>query len=199
VIQTKGELLNPFLRPPRWIIVYRNQHIIFVSALEANYLIGLLRSNNLSITTLRLLLPHIKRKQSILVNTHTLTIPPSIGSDDSANTYSIPIECLVQLFVFNGSLYFESVDEQIAYCKCLGLCPRPRTMTEEEAFQKGWITIDGFVVEEYRHHLQMNQTQFISNRLSFVKQLIEIRNNSHAPIMSHIGSIVLNNQKLPIN
>ncbi|CAF1555036.1 unnamed protein product [Rotaria sp. Silwood1] len=40
VIATKGESLNPFLRPPRWIIIYRNQQLIFLSALEANWLIG---------------------------------------------------------------------------------------------------------------------------------------------------------------
>jgi hypothetical protein len=199
VIRTMGETLNPFLRPPRWIIVYRNQHVIVMSALEANWLIGHLRSNKSSITTLRLLLPHINRVQSILVNTHTLTIPPSIGPSNSANAYFIPIEWLVQLFVFNGTLFFETMDEQTAYCKCLSLCPKPRTKIEEQAFEEGWIGVDGFVTGEHRHHLQMNQVQFVTNPLSFVKQLIEIRNNSHAPITSHVGSIILNSLRQTIS
>ncbi|CAF0995068.1 unnamed protein product [Adineta steineri] len=195
VIATEGEYLNPFLRPPRWIIVYRNQHIIFVNALEANHLMGHLRSSNSSTTTLRLLLPHIKRIQSISVNIPTLTIPPSVGPSNSADAYYIPIESLVQLFVFNGSLYFETLDEQTAYCKCLGLCPKPRTEDENDAFEKGWIAVDGFVAAEYRHHLQMSQAQFVTNPLLFIKKLIEVRNNSRAPIRSHVGSIVHNSLK----
>ncbi|CAF4366222.1 unnamed protein product, partial [Rotaria magnacalcarata] len=43
VIQTKGESLDPFLRPPRWILIYRNQHIIFLSPYEANELMDCLQ------------------------------------------------------------------------------------------------------------------------------------------------------------
>ena len=42
--------------------------------------------------------------------------------------YSIPIEYLVQLFVFNGTLYLKTNKEQTAYCQCLGLCPKERTI-----------------------------------------------------------------------
>jgi hypothetical protein len=197
VILTKGESLNPFLRPPRWIIVYRNQHIIFVSAFEANWLIHRLQSNKSPITTLRLILPHIKRIQSIFINTPTLTIPLSIVSSDGTSAYFIPKEWLVQLFVFNGTLYFETIDEQTAYCQCLGLCPKPRTTKEDDAFEKGWIAVDGFVSStEHRHHLELNHVRFSSNPLKFVKQLIENRNNVHASITSHVGSIILSSSKL---
>ncbi|CAF5009322.1 unnamed protein product, partial [Rotaria socialis] len=161
VIETKGESLNPFLRPPRWILVYRNKHLIFLSALEANWLIGRLnslyheqQSNEPSITTLRLLLPRIKRAQSIFINTPTLTIPPSIQ-------VPIPLEWLVQLFIFNGTLYFETVDEQTQYCRCLSLCPKPRTKQEEEAFERGWIAVDSFVSNaEHRRQLKLVKVQF---------------------------------------
>ena len=43
VIQTCGESLDPFLRPARWILIYRNKHIIFVSPYEANWLMGRLQ------------------------------------------------------------------------------------------------------------------------------------------------------------
>ncbi|CAF2626053.1 unnamed protein product [Rotaria sp. Silwood2] len=197
VIETKGQSLNPFLHPPRWIVVYRNQHIIFISAFEANWLMGCLKSNKSLITTLRLLLPRIKRLQSIFINTPTLTIPPSMGLSDETVAYFIPIEWLVQLFVFNGTLYFETADEQTAFCQCLSLCPQPRTPIEEAAFEKGWIAIDGFASNlNHSRHLSMNQAQFTLNPLKFVKQLIENRNNFHAPISSHVGSIVLNSFKL---
>jgi hypothetical protein len=197
VIKTKGESLNPFLRPPRWIIAYRNQHLIFVSAFEANWLIHRLQTNNSSITTLRLLLPRIKRVQSIFVNTPTLTIPPSIAPSNSCKFYLVPLKSLVQLFIFNGTLYFETSAEQRAYYQCLGLCPKPRTPIEEEAYENRWIAVDGFVKErEHRHHLQLHQARFDSNPLTFVKNVTENRNNSHAPITSHVGSIILNSYKL---
>ncbi|CAF1319381.1 unnamed protein product [Rotaria sp. Silwood1] len=67
VIQTRGESLDPFLRPARWILVYRNQHIIFVSPFEANWLMSQLHflyhkqsCNKRLTTTLCLLLPRIK-------------------------------------------------------------------------------------------------------------------------------------------
>ncbi|UJR11152.1 hypothetical protein I4U23_015333 [Adineta vaga] len=197
VISTTGEILDPFLRPPRWIIVYRNKHIIFVSPFEANWLIGQLRFNNVSTTTLRLLLPRIKREQGIFVDTPTLMIPRSVERSDESNVYCIPIAWLAQLFVFNGTLYFKSTNEQIAYCQYLSLCPRPRTVEEEEAFQQGWIAVDGFVKDPiHRRLLKLQDARFISNPLMFIKQLIENRNNSYIPVASHVGSIIFNSQKL---
>jgi hypothetical protein len=111
--------------------------------------------------------------------------------------YFIPIEWLVQLFIFNGTLYFETIDEQTAYCQCLSLCPKPRTATEEKAFEEGWIAVDGFVNDpQHRRGLRTNRARFNSNPLALVKQLIENRNNSHAPTTSHVGSIIFNTLKL---
>jgi len=198
VIATKGESLNPFLRPSRWIVVYRNQEIIFLSPFEANWLMGRLKFNESSITTLRLLLPRIKRIQSIFVNAPNLTIPPLIKfSNENIATFFIPNEWLVQLFIFNGTIYFGNVDEQTAFCQCLSLCPKPRTQEEEEAFEKGWISSDSFVTDpEHRSLLQFNQARFRLNPLAFIKEVIENRNNSHATVTSHVGSIILNSTKL---
>ncbi|UJR19100.1 hypothetical protein I4U23_022231 [Adineta vaga] len=195
VIETKGESLNPFLRPPRWIIVYQNQNLILLSPFEANWLMGQLKFNESSITTLRLLLPRTKRIQSIFVNTPTLTIPPLIGFPN--NNFLISNDWLIQLFIFNGTLYFENIDEQNAFCQCLSLCPKPRTQEEEEAFEKGWISSDSFVRNrEHRFSLRLDQARFHSNPLDFIKEIIENRNNSHATITSHVGSIILKSLKL---
>ncbi|CAF3605825.1 unnamed protein product [Rotaria socialis] len=180
VIATKEKSLNPFLRPPRWIIIYRNQHLIFLSAQEANHLIDRIKhlcyiqkSDEPPVTTARLILPRIRRGQSIL---------------------------LAQLFVFSGTLYFENVEEQRAYCQLLSLCPKPRTEEEEEAFEKDWIDMNGFVSNpKHRRQLQMNQGQFNANPIRFVKQLIKNRNKSHASILSYVGSIILNSRKLSFN
>jgi hypothetical protein len=200
VIATKGESLNPFLRPPRWLVVYRNQHLIFVSPFEANWLLGQLHTlvrTNSSGTTLRLLLPLTKRLQSIFVNTPTLTIPPSISSIHDAPFFLIPVDWLAQLFVFNGTLYFENVNEQTAYCQSLALCPKPYTENEKTAFEQGWIADDGFVGRlEHRRHLKIIKARFQSNPLMFVRQLVENRNNSHAPLTSHVGSIIFDARKL---
>ncbi|CAF2136409.1 unnamed protein product [Rotaria magnacalcarata] len=108
-------------------------------------------------TTLRLLLPRATRDQSIIVSTTTSTIPPSISSNRRVVPFSIPTEWLVELFVFNGTLYFETTEEQTAYCHLLGVCLKPRSAIEEDAFQKGWLTVDGFVTWS-RIHL-INETQ----------------------------------------
>ncbi|CAF4824442.1 unnamed protein product [Rotaria sp. Silwood1] len=206
VIQTKGESLDPFLRPPRWVLIYRNQHIIFLSPYEANELMDHLQylyhkspSDKLMQTTLRLLLPRTRRDQSILFNTRTLTIPPLISFGPEILDYSIPIELLVALFAFNGTIYFENKREQDAYCKFLGLCLKPRNEIETNAFDNGWINIDGFVENlDHRQQLQLHQCRFSSNPLSFIRKLIENRNQAHAPLSSHVGSIIINAIKLPI-
>ncbi|CAF4005302.1 unnamed protein product, partial [Rotaria magnacalcarata] len=141
--------------------------------------------------------PRVKRIQSIFVNTPTLTVPPLIELPADAISFFIPLDWLVQLFIFNGNLYFENVDEQTAYCQCLSLCPKLRTKVEEEAFQEGWIAVDGFVrCAEHHQFLNMNKVRFRCNLLKFVKQILENRNNSHAPVTSHVGSIILNSSKL---
>ncbi|CAF3598106.1 unnamed protein product [Rotaria sp. Silwood1] len=203
VIRTLGESLDPFLRPPRWIVVYRNQHIIFVSAFEANWLIKQLKtefySNKIDqsyTTTLRLLLPRIKNDQSILVNQPTLTIPPSIVSDGISH-FIIPNEWLVELLIFNGTLYFETADEQEAYCQCLGVCPKPRTKIEKDAFEKGWILVDGFIAQEdHRQLLHRHRCRFTANPLRFIQKLIENRTGSHAPRTSHVGGIIFDTTKI---
>jgi hypothetical protein len=123
----------------------------------------------------------------------SLTIPPSIFPDRGVISFSIPIEWLVELFVFNGTLYFESSEEQMAYCRNIGVCPKPRTKSEEAAFEKGWIAIDGFVEKsDHRNLLQLQQCRFRSNPLAFIRKLVENRNNTHAPLTSHVGSIIIN-------
>jgi hypothetical protein len=118
--------------------------------------------------------------------------------DRGAVAFSIPTEWLVELFVFNGTLYFETIHEQTAYCQCLGVCPKPRTAVEEDAFEKCWIAVDGFVEKsEHRRLLQLHRCRFSSNPLAFIRKLVENRNNANAPLTSHVGSIILNVLKLP--
>ncbi|CAF1466508.1 unnamed protein product [Adineta ricciae] len=201
VVQAKGESLDPFLRPMRWILIYRDEHVIFVSAFEANWIMDRLhalhrqkRSREFFTTTLRLILPRIKREQSIIANIPTLTVPPS-----NILNFSIPFEWLAILFIFNGTLYFKSENEQDAYCRCLGICPKPRTEIEETAFENGWIAFDGFVKQlEHRSLLRLHECHFCNNPLTFMRKLIEIRNNTHAPLTSHVGSILTNTVKLPV-
>ncbi|CAF2137156.1 unnamed protein product [Rotaria magnacalcarata] len=203
--QPDGESLDPFLRPPRWVLVYRNQHIILVSPTEANWLMGqlyfLYRKQSFTeqlTTTLRVLLPRMKRDQSILVNTTTLTVPPTMFSNRGNFSFPIPVEWLVELYIFNGTIYLESSQEQTAYCQCLGVCPKPRSEIEEDAFEKGCITVDGFVNKSaHRCLLQLQQCRFRSNPLAFIRKLVENRNNTHAPLASHVGSIIMNALKLP--
>jgi hypothetical protein len=203
VIETNGESLDAFLRPPRWLIVYRNEHIIFVNAFEANWLMGQLHHlchqeqfNRPAITTLRLLLPRLKRNQSIFVNTPALTMPPFTTSTHDIMAFVLPVDWLAQLFVFNGTIYFQTVEEQTAFCQCLALCLKPRTAIEENAFENGWIAVDGFVQDsDLRCQLQIDRSRFNSNPLAFVKELVKNRNNTYASVTTHIGTIIFNSLK----
>ena len=201
VIENKDESLDSFLRPPRWMIIYRNEHIILVNAFEANWLMGQLqylyqteKSSKPPPTTLRLMLPRLKPNQSILVNTPTLVIPPSIKS------FVLPTDWLIELYIFNGTIYFDTIDEQTSFCRCLALCPKPWTLLEENAFENGWISTDGFVPEpDHRVQLEIPQARFKSNPLPFVKQLLKHRNNACTSLRSHVGSIIFNGFKLVTN
>ena len=200
VTKTPGESLDLFLRPPRWVLIYRNKYVILVSPFEANWLLGQLQHFNhnpksiqFPTTTLRPFLPRLQRDQSIFIDIPHLSMPPDFH-------YSIPIEYLVQLFVFNGTLYLKTNEEQTAYCQCLGLCPKERTKLEDDAFDMGWIGLDGYVERvEHRRQLQLHHCCFSSNPLKLVKKLLETRNNSHAPMTSHIGSIIYNAVKLSLD
>ena len=185
VIEANDQLLDPFLRPARWIVVYRNRQIIFVNPYEANWLMGELNQRSSSTTTLRLFLPRLKRNQSIFVNTSTLISIPQ--------PFILPIEWLVQLFVFNGTIYFDNVEEQTAYCQYLALCLKPRTVVEENAFENGWIDADGYVQEvDHRRQLNLVQARFNRNPFLFLKELLKNRNNTYPSTTSHMGSIIYN-------
>lgn len=154
------------------------------------------QSKELSLTTLRLLLPRIKRDQLIFVNNSALTIPPFNVSDRDAIPYLIPAQSLVELFVFNGTLFFANEEEQTAYCQCLGVCPKPRNTIEQTAFAEKWIAADGFVKNpQHRIFLAVHQCRFHSNPLFFVRKLLENRNNASPPLKSHVGGILLNASK----
>ncbi|CAF2589620.1 unnamed protein product [Rotaria sp. Silwood2] len=89
------------------------------------------------------------------------------------------------------------MDEQIAYCPCLSVCPKLQTMEEEEAFKKDWIAVDGFASNtERRHHIKMHNVRVHCNLLALAKQIIDNRNNSHASMSSHVGNIILKSLKL---
>jgi hypothetical protein len=88
-------------------------------------------------TTLRLLLPRLKQNQSIFVNTPALIIPPLIPTIHDTVAFILPVDWLAELFVFNGTVYFETVEEQTAYCQCLALNLKPRTSIEENDFENG--------------------------------------------------------------
>lgn len=79
----------------------------------------------------------------------------------------------------------------IIYCQCLDICPKQRTQLEENAFNQGWISLEGYVERaKHRRHLQMHHCCFSSNPLLFIKKLLENRNSFHAPMISHVGSII---------
>ena len=108
-----------------------------------------------------MLLPCAKRDQSILINTTTLAIPPSIVHTRGAAAFNITVERLAELFIFNGGLYFETVNHRKPYCQCLGLCPKPQSIIEERAFERGYVDVAGFVEQlEHRRYVKIRRSHF---------------------------------------
>ena len=59
-----------------------------------------------------------------LENNDWINEAPTLAAMGKRNPFAVP----------DG--YFESVEEQTAYCQCLALCLKPRTTIEENAFEK---------------------------------------------------------------
>ena len=61
--------------------------------------------------------------------------PPTIQSSNNAVPYFVP--AWFSYFSSMALSIFGTIDEHTAYCQSLDLCPKRRTVEEEDAFKKG--------------------------------------------------------------
>lgn len=94
--------------------------LLAISAFEANELIPLFRSGQVP-TRLHMFAARLHERHSTLFHCPELTLP--------AGSPPLPYSEVLdpELIVFSGSLYFESAQDEKAYCCFLGFLPLPRT------------------------------------------------------------------------
>lgn len=182
-----------FLRPAWWIARVSDDsdgHIlILMSSLQSHHLLPtFLRSVK---STLYMFRPRLNKTCSELVDEVDLRIT------GRTNTVDIDARSLSEIKVYSGSIYFKNQTEQDAYCHFLGLIPRPRTPTLDEAFHSGIIKPNGFVSSEHRNHSEeifecVGGCKFNRNPVNLAIKLIEahhqcIRKESHAALILERG------------
>lgn len=159
--------------------------IILLSPFEVNALMAEFRQGHGA--HLHMVAPRNHRGQSFMVSEPSLVLP-KLGNkskplDDPAH--------IAQLLGFSGSVFFATGLEQDAYCEFLGLCPRPRSGVEENAFHRGDIQQDGYVPPEQRQKLGLKTTcGFEASPVPFMVEVLSTRGWVGHASTSHVGHIL---------
>ncbi|OMJ86951.1 hypothetical protein SteCoe_11424 [Stentor coeruleus] len=125
---------DDYLRPPKWvvsIIIDSKTYLIILSGFEINKYKNYLNDK----INLIMLMPRLRKEQN---NYFSLK-----GS-------GISEFLMQQLMIFSGSQYFRNDNEVDEYLKFIGYSPGPRNEYQQECFEKGMITMDGFILPEFR-------------------------------------------------
>ncbi|XP_055297736.1 uncharacterized protein LOC129566134 [Sitodiplosis mosellana] len=196
VIDSLSQSCDEFLRPVWWVA--RIEHakntdiLVLLSSYECNRLFSTFQKSRKS--TLFMYRPRINKMHSNLLDDINLMVT---GKDE---TELIDIEDEVQIGVYAGMMYFESGDEQNAYCDFMGLIPRPRTKELERAFESGIIQTKGYVPIEKRQYSEaiasrVGQCKFQDNPVDLAVKLVEAH---HQTLLkeSHVAAILERSTKL---
>lgn len=195
VVKGRETYCDEFLRPVWWICHVcgeTNEYLlVLMSSHEVNYLLPYCRKSTKS--TLHMFRPRMSKSQSDLMNYTNLNVT------GRKNLVYINVRDAAEIKMFSGSMYFNSEDEQNAYCNFLGLIPRPRSIEQEIAFENGLIKPNGFVPLEHRQNpsivKSVNRCKFKTNPINLTIQLIEAHHNLlHKE--SHVAAILERGVKL---
>ena len=207
-----------FLRPVAWLVVVMKRldkgskpqssyqgsetHCDLIGDLEAIVLLSPFEVNSLMAefrqgkgAHLHMVAPRHHRGQNFMVSEPSLVLPKR-GSkckpfDDPAH--------IAQLLGFSGSTFFATYREQDAYCEFLGLCPRPRSEVEENAFHHGDIEQDGYVPREKRQNLHLKTAcVFERSPTPFMVEVLSSRGWLGHASTSHVGEILFMGQRAHI-
>lgn len=118
----------------------------------------------------------------LLINDKALQIPAS------STAATVPLNTIVQFSMFAGSLYFDSREEESAYCSFMGIIPKPRTAEQKKAFESGYITASGYVPLRHRYHFPDLMCRFQENPDKIPLGIIE-RRHGLSRKRSHVGHI----------
>ncbi|KAJ7521861.1 hypothetical protein O6H91_19G071900 [Diphasiastrum complanatum] len=193
-----GTVLSPesvsrgvdFLRPVAWLAIVpykKTQAIVLLSPVEVNSLLPEFRRGRGA--HLHMVAPRRRAGQDFMLCERALMLP--VVDSSQATFDDLPL--IAQLLAFSGSAFFANNREQSAYCDFLGLCPRPRSMTEADAFDRGDIKLDGFILPEKRQAVKSackTLCGFQESPVPFMADLLSVRGWLGRPSASHVGQIL---------
>lgn len=190
VIESSSQAMDEFLRPIFWIVRIKNARgndiLLLMSTYECNMLLPVIRKSKNAV--LFMYRPRLSKSHDSLLHDPKL----QITAMDVVDEISVHDEIAIGMYA--GIMYFQSEDEQNAYCGFLGLIPRPRSQELEIAFNKGTIQAKGFVPSGNRHYSEaisscVGQCMFEENPVDLAIKLIEAH---HQNLLkeSHVASIL---------
>lgn len=185
---------DDYLRPVWWIArtkIHNQKFFICLSTYECNRLMDIF--NRSEISTLFMFRPRLSRSQSYLSDEDGLRVsgktpkPPAMRSEE-----------IVPIAMFAGSMYFETEDEQDAYCAFMGLIPRPRPSSLNRI---GLILANGYVDIKNRQHADLKEyvgnITFTRNPVDLANGIIEAR-HGYMYEYSHVAAILKKGMKTSI-
>lgn len=191
VIKSSTPTCDDFLRPIWWIAQLKNRNgknvLILLSSYECERLLPIFRKSVQA--TLFPYRPRLSKFHNNLLHIPELQVTGMAEKD------TIELQDEVQIGLYSGMMYFGSKAEENAYCKFLGLIPRPRLPELELAFENLIIQPKGFVPFENRQLSQeirqcVGESKFKNNPVGLAIKLIEAHHQSLAKF-SHAAFILI--------
>lgn len=198
VIQVQSDdNYDEFLRPVWWVVRIHNingQHcldkdeFVLISPFECNELISEFRNGQCH-STLHMFSAKLSPTQCTLINNHALQLP------SNSMTRPIPLETIVQLSMFAGSMYFDSAEEELEYCNFMGIIPDPIT-AEQAKTLKSILPMKtcGYIPSRYREYFTELWCRFKQNPGKIALGIIEMR-HGYARKRSHAAQIIIESKR----
>jgi hypothetical protein len=175
VLDSSGEGLTEYLRPVNWILSSgsgKKSTIVVISPYEANELLPVIRESNK--VRLHIYAPRVTTSMRSFSDLSFYSIP-----DSQTEGWSAPAHVRIEINLFAGQLYFDSVEEYWSVCSLLALwMAHPKAEYSE---------VDGFVPPAYRTG---RGSPFARSRLPILKKLMELRRKGTSYHLTHLGQVL---------
>jgi hypothetical protein len=175
VLDSSGEGLTEYLRPVNWILSSgsgKKSTIVVISPYEANELLPVIRESNK--VRLHIYAPRVTSSMRSFSDLSFYSIP-----DSQTEGWSAPEHVRIEINLFAGQPYFDSVEEYWSVCSLLALwMAHPKAEYSE---------VDGFVPPAYRTG---RDSPFARSRIPILKKLMELRRKGTSYHLTHLGQVL---------
>jgi len=175
VLDSSGEGLTEYLRPVNWILSSgsgKKSTIVVISPYEANELLPAIRKSNK--VRLHIYAPRVTSSMRSFSDLTFYSIP-----DSQTERWSSQAHVRIELNLFAGQLYFDSVEEYWSVCSLLALwMAHPKVEYSE---------VDGFVPPAYRTG---RDSPFARSRMPILKKLVGLRRKGMSYHLTHLGRVL---------